>query len=157
MRYIASATITRPNDTTAYTALDVVSTQAGAVLEFATLGKPNGVSLLTELRYMVDTGTVPSGMGAFRLHLYNAAPTAIADNAAFNLPAADRAKYVGFIEFGTPLDLGDTLFSQKEDLRKQVALSGGSLYGILQTVNGFTPTANRIKTITLLALDVTEE
>jgi hypothetical protein len=89
-----------------------------------------------------------------RLHLYTSAPTAIADNAAFNLPSADRASYVGSIDIGTPADLGDTLWAQNDDVRKQVILTGDSVYGILQTVAAYTPTANAAKTITLLAVEL---
>jgi hypothetical protein len=152
--YKAEATITRPNDTTGYTALDVVSTQAGAVLTFDNLGPANGVVLITAARIRLDVAAVPSGMGVMRLHLYTSAPAAIADNAAFNLPAGDRAKYIGSIDIGTPADLGDTLWAANDEVRKQVILTGDSVYGILQTVAAYTPTANAAKTITLLAVEL---
>jgi len=152
--YKAEATITRPNDTTAYTALDVISTQAGAVLTFDNIGPANGVALITAAKIRLDVAAVPSGMGVMRLHLYNSSPTAIADNAAFNLPSADRAKYIGSIDIGTPVDLGDTIWAQNNDVRNQVILTGDSVYGILQTVSAYTPTANAAKTITLLAVEL---
>jgi hypothetical protein len=151
--YSSSATITRPANTTAYTALDVVSTEAGAVLEFTNMGQPNGVVYITAASLRVDVAAVPSGMGVFRLHLYKTAPTAIADNAAFDLPSGDRAKYCGYLDIGTPIDLGATLWAQNDETRKQVDLSGTSIYGILQTVAGFTPTSAAVKTITLRATE----
>jgi hypothetical protein len=44
----------------------------------------------------------------YRLHLYDAAPDAILDNAAWDLPAVgnDRSKYLGFIDIVLPADLG---------------------------------------------------
>lgn len=152
--YKAEATITRPNDTTGYTALDVISTLAGEVLTFDNIGPSNGVVLITAARIRLDVAAVPSGMGVMRLHLYTSAPTAIADNAAFNIPSGDRAKYVGSIDIGTPVDLGDTLWAQNDDVRKQVILTGDSVYGILQTVSAFTPTASVVKTLTLLAVEL---
>jgi hypothetical protein len=82
------------------------------------------------------------------------APTAIADNAAFDLPAGDRSKYIGSIDIGTPVDLGDTIWAQNDEVRKQVILSGDSVYGILQTVAGYTPSASAVKTVTLLAVEL---
>jgi hypothetical protein len=157
--YQASATDTRPNDTTAYAALDVVSTLAGSVLTFAGIGPAGGGKvILDSYSLRIDAAASPAGMGNFRLHLYNAAPTAIADNSPFNLPAADRSKYLGFIETPTPLDLGDTLWSETEamgyPIRKEVTLLGDTVYGIRQTVNAFTPTAQTVKTDILHSIGV---
>jgi hypothetical protein len=156
--YSASASFTRPADTNAYAALDVVadSTSAPTVLTFSGIGPTGGKILIDQLTLEIDVGSVPSGMGAFRLHLFNAAPTAINDNAAFNLPSGDRAKYLGYIETPTPVDLGDTLWSETEGMgfpvRKQVTLVTAALYGILQTQNAYTPTSGAVKKATLHAL-----
>ena len=154
--YSASAAKTRPNDTTAYAAGDVVaeSASAGTVWTFASIGPSAGRILITAASLRVDVSSVPSGMGAFRLHLYDASPTAINDNAAFDLPSGDRSKYLGFIELSTPEDLGATLWIEDTTVRKQVKLaaSSTSLFGILETRAAFTPTAQAVKTINLSAI-----
>lgn len=152
--YKSESQFTRPSNTTAYTALDVVSTTGGAVLEFTNMGPPNGVILITAARLRIDVSAVPSGMATMRLHLYNSSPTAIADNAAFDLPSGDRSKYVGYIDIGTPIDLGATLWAQNDDVRKQVILSGTSVYGILQTSGAYTPTSAAVYTPTLVAVEL---
>lgn len=145
----SSDIITRPNNTTAYTALDVVSTETGEVLEFANIGII-GENIITSGTIRIDVNAIPAGMDAgFKLHLYSTAPTAIADNSAFNLPVADRTKYLGFITLVTTTDLGDTVFIQEESLNKVIKLTGTSIFGILQTIGAYTPTANVVKTITL--------
>jgi hypothetical protein len=155
--FTSTQTITRPNDTTAYTALDVVSTGAGAIIEFANIGVPGGMVLLTEASLLIDTGTLPSGIGQFRVHIFSSTPTPIADNAAFDVIAGDRAKYQGYFDIPTPIDLGATLFSQVDGLRKQFRTgAGGSLFAQMQTLAAFTPTANRVKTLTLQGLNVTD-
>jgi hypothetical protein len=95
-------------------------------------------------------------MSGFRLHLYNSAPTAILDNSAFNIPVADRSKYIGYIDFDTPSDLGDTLFTQALNVNLFATLATGSttLYGILQTIGGYTPTSATVKTVNLTVVGV---
>ena len=143
---------TRPDNSDAYIALDVVGTAATSTMTFTGVHQVNGghfIIMGASLR--VDVSAVPSGMGAFRLHLYSASPTAIADNAAFNLPAADRSKYLGYIEFDTPTDIGDTLYTAKENInmKRQLASDSTTIYGMLQTVNAFTPSASTVKTVKL--------
>jgi hypothetical protein len=104
--YSSSASKTRPNDTTAYAALDVIaeSDSTGTVWTFANIGPSGGGKvLLTRAWIRIDVNAIPSGMGAFRVELYSTAPTAINDNAAYNLPSGDRAKYLGYVEIPTPL------------------------------------------------------
>lgn len=144
-----SDTITRPANTTAYTAGDVVSTGAGEILEFASLGAANDIITILGARLSIAVNAVPSGCTGFRLHLYNASPTAIADNAAYNLPAGDLAKYLGYVTISTPIDLGDNIFSQDDNLNITVKLAGTSLYGILQTIGAYTPSSGAVKTIYL--------
>lgn len=145
----ASDTVTRPNDTTAYAALDVVSTAAGEILEFANLGGAGDMIAILGARLSAAVSAVPAGCSGYHLHLYNASPTAIADNAAYNLPAGDLAKYLGYITISTPIDLGANIFSEDDNLNFTAKLEGTSLYGILQTIGAYTPTANAVKTITL--------
>ena len=150
----ASANFTRPDDTNAYGAGDVVcnSTSAPAVLTFTDVGPSAGGEVwITALGLRIDAAAVPAGMTQMRLHLYNAAPTPINDNAAYDLPSGDRAKYLGFIDLPTPVDNGATLWSSTEEffyqIRKQVTLVGANLYGILMTVGAYTPTALVVKTL----------
>jgi len=159
--YSSSAFKTRPNDTNAYAALDVVSesASAGTVWTFASIGPSGGGNIIIDnISIRFDVSAIPSGLAAFRLHLYSTSPTAINDNAAFDLPSGDRAKYLGYVETPTPLDLGATLWASTEEqgfpVRKQVTVASGSLYGILQTVGAYTPTAEAVYTVKLHAVGV---
>ncbi len=145
----SSATFTRPNDATPYTAGDVVSTLAGAVGEFATVGAANDLIAILGARFTCAVNAVPAGCTGFYLHLYNAAPTAIADNAAYNLPAADLAKYLGYVRIGQPEDLGDNIVAINDNINHTVKLASTSLYWILQTIGAYTPTANAVKAVTI--------
>jgi hypothetical protein len=161
LSYRSSVTITRPSNTTAYTAGDVVgqadsgtpANAGSAILEFTEVGPHGGLVLIAEARFEVDVSSVPSGMTTFRLHLYDASPDAILDNAAWDLSSSgDRGKYLGYVDISTPVDLGSTLFSQNLMVNKVVKLAAGStsLFGELQTTSGYTPTSAAVKKVTLV-------
>lgn len=165
--YSSSDVVTRPANTTVYTAGDVVGEDPAYVMEFNNVSETAGAEIkITEGSLMINVAAVPSGMTGFRLHLYNAEPTGITDNTAFNLPSGDRAKYCGYIQFDvysegttiytTPSDFGDTLFYQTDALSKRVKLATGSttLYGVMQTIGAYTPTSAAVKTITLYTEEV---
>lgn len=156
-RFFSTATITRPADTNAYAAGDVVNGTSSEAIEFTNIGRPGAVMLITAAHYRVDVASIPSGKGAMTLHLYSAKPANIADNAAYNLVAADRSKYVGSIEIPSVSDLGDTIFSQNDELRKQVVMLGSSLWGFLVTKAAFTPTSAAVKTVNLFAIETEKE
>ena len=145
---------TRPANTTAYTANDVVGSATSAIHEFTQVGPRGGDVIVFAAELMVNLTAVPSGMSSFRLHLYSSSPTAILDNAAFDLVAADRDAYMGFVEFGTPEDLGSSLFSQARFVYMESQLQSAvtSIWGQLETRGAYTPTSGegyrlRIRTI----------
>jgi len=151
-RYISKATSTRPNDTTAYSANDVVGTDPASVIEFANIAPQGGGTIVLLYASMrIDAGT--SAQGQTRLHLYSSAPTAIADNAAFNLPSGDRDKYLGFITLGGPIDLGDTMFAEEDLLRKTITATSSSVFAIAETTTAFTPAASTVRVLELRSVE----
>lgn len=148
----SSQSVTRPANTTAYAALDVVGENPAKNIEFENIGEiAGGHVYLAGASLLIPIDAVQSGMSVFKLHLFDAAPTTIADNVAFNLIAADRAKYKGFIALSTPEDLGDTLWVRSDNINMKIKLSSNSLslYGVLQTVGAHTPASGTIYTATL--------
>lgn len=149
----AAVTITRPSNTTGYTAGDVLgqadtgtpANAGNAILSFE--GVP-ARAVIESMTLRIDLSSITSGMTTFRLHLYSASPTAILDNAAWDLVAGDRAAYQGFIEV-TPADMGATLWAQFDGVNKRVATPSGVLYGLLQTVGAYTPASGTVHVVTL--------
>ena len=134
-------TVTRPANTTAYTANDVL----GGAITFTGMGpSPGGEVIITSVQMEIDVTAIPSGMTSFRLYLYSVTPpSALADNAAWDLPSGDRASYKGYVDLGSPADLGSTLYVETNGVNKQITVpSGGSLFGYLVTNGGFTPGGN---------------
>lgn len=137
--YSSPLTITRPANQTPYTAGDVV----GGALTFPSMGPSAGRIMLTSTQLELDIAAIPTGMTSFFLALYNVTPpSALADNAAWDLPSGDRASFLGIVQLGTPVDLGSTLYVEQNIINKQIKLAGTSLFGYLVTQTGYTPAAN---------------
>ena len=140
--YRSTATITRPSSTAGYTAGDVVGDTGGsAIISLTAAGPSAGFVIIQSVSLVFSDSTVPSGMGAFRLHLYSASPTAIADNAVFDLLSGDRATYMGFIDLPTPVDFGSTLYTQTDYPGRLIKLGTASttLFAELETRAAYTP------------------
>lgn len=144
-----AVSITRPADTTAYAAGDVVGATAAAI-SFPSISAAGAEVLITSASLEIDVSSVPSGMSSFRLYLYNVTPpSALADNAAWDLPSGDRASFLGYIDLGTPVDLGSTLFVEITNTGKAIKTSGTGVFGYLVTSGAYTPTSAAIRVITL--------
>lgn len=150
--YSAAVTLTRTADTNAYTANDVLGAATGATagLSFTSMGPSAGRILLTSASLEIDRNALISGETNYLLHLYNVTPpSALGDNAAFDVPAGDRASYLGSINLGTPVDLGSTLYIATDIINKQFKLSGTGLFAYLVTVGAYTPASATVHVITL--------
>lgn len=149
----ASVQFTRPNDTTAYTANDVVGRTGGgtAALEFTGLGPGEGDTVVIRgFSLRVDAAAVIASETTYALHFYNVTPpSALADNAAFDIPAGDRASYLGFLLSGNITDMGSTLWVESNGLAKPISMLGSSLFAYLVTTGAYTPTASRVYTATV--------
>jgi hypothetical protein len=155
--YAATVSFTRPANTTAYTAGDVIGTGASndAIHTLSSIGSSGGYVMVQSIELVLGISAVPSGMTSFRVHFYDSSPTAAADNSVFDVASGDRAKYLGYIDLPAPVDLGSTCFTQVDYPGKlfKLASASSSLFCELQTIGGFTPAANsesyilRVKTL----------
>lgn len=147
-----AAPLTRTSDTNAYAANDVLGAATGstAALSFTGLTAAAGDFLITSAALEIDRNAVISGETSYVLHLYNITPpSALGDNVAWDLPSGDRASYLGFVNLGTPVDLGSTLYVESNAINKQVTLSGTGLFGYLVTVGAYTPASATVHKVTL--------
>lgn len=141
----ARATFTRPSDATPYDANDAVanSTSAPAALTFAALARENagtGYIVAAEVSHE-KTGVTPH----LRLHLFNTSPTAINDNSALALTYAvvTLASYLGYIDFEAMNSAAGSDYSKAQNITIRLPFVTGAastaLYGLLQTLDAFTP------------------
>ena len=137
----SAVTITRPANQTPYGAGDVIGdTNGSAIITLPNIGPSDGFIQIQSIRLLIHTGTLPTSMTSLRLHLYTASPTAIADNAVWDLVSGDRAAYLDAIDFPTPTDYGSTLFTKTDYPGSLLKLATGStsLFGLLQTTTAAT-------------------
>lgn len=146
----------RPADTTAYTAKDTISdsTSSPTVLTFANFARINqGSGLIVRARLMTDQKT---NTAQYRLHLFHTAPTAIADNSPYLLLYANAANRIGQIDFGAMATEDASNSTSAATMRPSSDGSYGTpnlwfqadpgsraIYGILETLSGFTPASGQ--------------
>ena len=133
-------TFTRPANTTAYLAGDVVGSTGSAIHTATSAGVAGALIQVQSASLIVNKTSVPSGMTSFRLHLWESSPTAIADNAPFSAAAADRAKYRGFIDLPAIAAVGGGFLGTLADyVGRPVRLTTTSFFFNLQTIGAYTP------------------
>lgn len=155
--YRSIVTVTRPSNTTAYTAGDVVGDTSGsAIIALTSAGPSGGYVLVQSASLVFSDSAVPSGMTSFRLHFYSASPTATADNAVFDLASGERATYMGYIDFPTPQDFGSSLYTQVDYPGRIMQLAAGSstVYAELQTIGAYTPASASTIAVRVATMEV---
>lgn len=152
--YQASASFTRPSDTTAYANLDVVanSTTAASVTPMSFPVPTTGIRL-QRVRVILSDATATNAK--FKLHLYGSSPTlttAHGDNAAWLSTSSD---YIGL---SAEIDCSGQTFQDKvsgivtfaTNPITIVPVSGDKIYGILMATAAYTPTSAEVITVTLM-------
>ena len=137
---VFALTITRPANTTAYTAGDVIGDVSAALGKFVNVSKATGYSvIITNVRLQTnDTGFAGKAMN---LNFYNDAVDPIADNAPFVMADANASKRRGSIQviFGTGA-YGKVAQSHFENLI--IVPVARDIPIILETAAAATPSAN---------------
>lgn len=136
----------------AYSAVDIMD----AAKEFTGFGPLIGgaTGLILTSSLLVSETALQASEATYTLHLYSVTPpSAFADNGAWDLPAGDRASYLGKLALGTPVDLGSSLWVEVNNIFKPAKTgagtaavpNSGSVWGYLVTDAGFTATATARK------------
>ena len=140
---------TRPADTTAYAANDVIadSTTAPTILSFANIARSvGGQSYIVKARVLTDQKTCTARM---RLSLFQTAPTTINDNAPKTRLWTNRVISLGSIDFD-PMTTEDATNSTAASSMWTSApinivcdAASTTIYGILSTLDAFTPASGQ--------------
>lgn len=155
---VAATELTRPANTTAYTAGDVVSNDAATttLLSFASFARVNaGSGYIVGARLATDKKSITP---RFRVHLYNASnPTVAADNAAHKTLYADLGKRIGSFDLPamtTPVNTTDSTESITQDMTLRIpffaAAATRTIYALLETLDDFSPANAQKFTLTLI-------
>lgn len=141
-----AVTLTRPNDTNAYAANDAITSATSSASGF-TFG--NCARIDSGCGTIIDAKLITSDPNAtvanLELFLFDTLPAIPNDNAAFAVTDAEMNTCVGKINFYAS-DYGDSsnnrIYHMANPPRMfQCATGSTSLYGILKTLNAFTPVA----------------
>ena len=161
--YRAVVSFARPSNTTGYTAGDVIgvadsgtpANAGSAIHTLNSIGPAGGYVLLQSAELFIGNASVPGGMSGFRLHLYTSSPTAILDNAAFDLVSGEVANYVGFVDLPAVQDLGSILYTQADYSGRLIKLASAStsMFAELQTIGAYTPASGTVYTLRVKTLE----
>jgi hypothetical protein len=142
-----SDSFTRPADTTAYTAADLVanSVTAGSVVPL-TFNVGRGGIRIAGIRLGKSTTTVTNA--TFSLHLFGTSPTAAnGDNGAFSTTRADK---IGIVALPIMVATSDVSFTTAYS-GDTILLGGlyhytssGLVYGLLSAVGAYTPASAEV-------------
>lgn len=140
----AASEFTRPSNTTAYAAGDMVGATAGTIHTIAKAARySGGGGRILVPRLHKSTSTTANG--TFRIHFFNDSPTTANDNAAFALRYTERAMYIGFMDVvsvsdaagagavATPAATTLPLFF------KSAAGSSGNIYAVVTATAAYSP------------------
>lgn len=140
-----TATLTRPGDTTAYTANDSVANSTGSptALTFSNCARVTGGCGLIRDATLILSGMTTT-VAEFHLWVFDTSPTVTADNSAFNPSDGDAANVQCVLMFnaGNMSDGTSNRVYKLVNAPQMFKTSGAlELYGALMTRTGYTPTS----------------
>lgn len=145
---ICTVEITRPANTSSYTALDAISnsTTVPVMISFTNALLTPGRS--GYIRNALAITTQSSNVSAYRLHLFSYTVTPINDNGPYTSLYVNVGKKIGTIDFSafTTEGVGSTSsqsINTSVNLGFKLPSGSTTIYGILETITGFTPDASQ--------------
>lgn len=137
----------------AHSAGDVVSTDAGAIMEFdlSSLLTAGQSGIIYDSQVTLDQNAVFSGGMGYELYLFNVSPTAQATNAVFNLTDTDLPGYIGKLLIPPLVDEGDNCVAeyQGHNLSFNLAVADTKLYAKAKCLGGETTVSGAVLTYNL--------
>lgn len=153
-RATKSASFTRPANTTAYSANDLVANNvtAGSVAALAVDAAarfPGGNGTIRAVQLEKSTESVTNAQ--FRVHLFTAAPTSLAgDNAAYDISNGMAKGYLGYVDVTMNQQLGDGAFGRADcDIDFDTVAPANDIYGLVEALAAYTPASAEIFTLKL--------
>jgi hypothetical protein len=151
-----AATFTRPSNTTAYAAGDVVGpVTTDAVETLSGAGRSNGGTGRI-VAAVLETNNATVTNGTFRVHLFNASFTPEADNAAFASLHTNRASYQGYFDFNILVADSASAGAAVAQLRNATDVDNGipldfecaagdtALYAVIVALGAYTPASAQV-------------
>jgi hypothetical protein len=157
-RTLVQATLTRPDNTTAYAAGDVIADKATEPsVASIVVGRVSGGGGIIRSAKVVGSANQAT-KADLEIWLFSVEPTAMEDNAAFDPTDAELLKLVAILDMGSTPTEGNVgsgadgnVVYQKGDLAVPFACapSDQNLYWVLVVRNSYTPVAQEALTLIL--------
>lgn len=143
-----STSLIREVNTTAYVALNTVGSSVSMPTNLtfvAATRNIGGSGYITKARIITNQSAC---VARFRLHLFNSVPTAIADLAPYTRLYANASRSIGSIDFTATTTEGtgsDAAHSDVSNIKLPFICASATkdIYGVLETLDGFTPIASQ--------------
>jgi hypothetical protein len=150
---VIRASFTRPANTTAYAAGDVVNGDGVLVpVTLTAVAKRNGGGGVIE-SVGLETNNVTVTNGTFRVHFFSASHATAADNAAFASLHANRAAYIGFADLTILVaDSASATGAQTQadvNIPFQCASADDDLYAVVVATGAYTPASGQVFQLTV--------
>ena len=140
----ATTTVTRPADTTAYTANDAFGDSTGGHTLTSICRTSGGSGVITDFILVYSTTQAVSG----EVWFYDASITETDDNAAWAVSDTDQLKLVGKVAFATVADVANNSVYHEKGLNMGYTCSGtANLRYQVKVTTGYTPAASDTLTI----------
>ncbi len=160
--HTTGTSITRPANTTTYTAGDVVGSDPGAVMTFSNASFGEFDSGIIQQAIVTSSAYVATGP-ALELWLFDTTVTADTDNAVFTPTDAEMATLVGIISFASAdwksgtatAGAGGNMACVADNVSIPFNTKKGTsdLFGVLVARNAYVPVSGEIFTVRLQVLD----
>lgn len=142
----ASFTYTRPANTTAYAAGDVISATSATNMSFQLARINGGSGEINKVLLVTDQATNNSG---YKILWYSTNITALADNAQNTLLYANRDSFIGTtflnaVSGETGTNTGVFSMNDYDRLQFNCGSSSREIFGVLVTLDGFTPASGQL-------------
>ena len=130
--------------TTAYAANQVIAEATGLAKTIANVARGNGTSgYLSLVLTCGNTSVTPR----IRVHVYNAAPTAKNDYAAWAMNSSDVSKYLGYVDLDA---MNGGVASTSQLKAYKTATASRDLWFEFQTLDAFTPASATLYTLRVI-------
>lgn len=139
----ATTTITRPADTTAYTANDSFGDSTGGHTLSSMCRASGGSGILTDATFIYSTTQVVAGT----VFIYDSSITETDDNAAWSVSDADQLKLVATIPFATVADAVNSYHNVQNLNLGYTCVGTANLRYQVKVTTGYTPAASDTLTI----------
>jgi hypothetical protein len=134
--YFRTITVTKAPEAVTYAAGDVYGTK----FELTNFGASDGSVYLVRIIVASSLASLPSGMGSFKVFLFDSEPIAIADNAAFTLSTTSITPQGILLNSLSLVTFATAFTSQTSQINELIKRNGSAnFWGYFVTQSGFTP------------------